>query len=226
MRNAEIANYPTVRVPTPSPPAVTADICPPKSRKLSPISVPRTTRVMMGTARYSRAKSATKWSSRWLAGVAVHGGCLTAVRLNSNTPHGDGAALHWGCSHRTLFRASFRGEASQPPLTTSGLRPGPKDTSMTGLRGSLLAALSNWRHSAPGCHGQRDRSSSPCARQANSGGNQSAYPKSDLCVPKKKEVNAEVDSWCKDRRKGNYAREVAFSTSESARIEPDVFARS
>jgi hypothetical protein len=69
------------------------------------------------------------------------------------------------------------------------------------LRGSLLAALSNWRHPTPGCHGQRDRSSSPCARQANSGGINQRTPKSDLCVPKKGEVNAEVDSRCKDRRK-------------------------
>jgi hypothetical protein len=57
-----------------------------------------------------------RWEVRRLAGVAVHGGCLTAVRLNSHTPYGDGAALHWGCSHRTLIRAQVRGEARHLPL--------------------------------------------------------------------------------------------------------------
>ncbi len=57
-----------------------------------------------------------RFEVRRLAGVAVHGGCLPAVRLNSNTPYADGAALRWGCSHRTLVRANFRGEARHPPL--------------------------------------------------------------------------------------------------------------
>jgi hypothetical protein len=37
-----------------------------------------------------------RWEVRGLAGVAVRGECLPPVRLNSNTPYGEGAALDWG----------------------------------------------------------------------------------------------------------------------------------
>ncbi|MEY3227899.1 MAG: hypothetical protein RLZZ536_2518 [Planctomycetota bacterium] len=73
------------------------------------------------------------------AGVAVHAGCLPAVRLNSHLPCGDEAARRWGCCRRTLVRAFFRGEARIGLQTTSGLRPGPKGEQVLGrdLQGRL-----------------------------------------------------------------------------------------
>ena len=82
-------------------------------------------RIAVSNVPAERAEDAGKWRIG-SAGVAVCGGCMPTVRLNSNSPCGDEATHRWGCSHRTLVRARVRIEARHPPQTTSARPPGPK----------------------------------------------------------------------------------------------------